>query len=135
MIVLDTNVLVRVITKDDVDQARQAAELLAGAGPFWISRVALLETGWTLKSHYGYTRAAVSRALHVVVSLAGVQVEDDAQVCVALGLHATGMDLGDAFILATAPPGATVTSFDDRLRKRAKKATGVPPVKHPKDCT
>lgn len=53
MIVLDTNVLVPVITKDDIDQATQAFALLQGAGPFWISRVVLLETAWTLKSRHG----------------------------------------------------------------------------------
>ncbi|MFH1468831.1 MAG: PIN domain-containing protein [Pseudomonadota bacterium] len=66
MIVLDTNVIVRVITKDDIEQARQAVELLKGQGPFWVSRVVLLETAWTLKTRYGYTRQQVSRALRVV---------------------------------------------------------------------
>lgn len=117
MIALDTNVLVRVITKDDIDQARQAAELLRGPGPFWIARSVVLELGWVLgsKRGYGYTAAEVSRALGAVVRLRGVTVEDGQIVDEALRLHATGLDLGDAFLLASAPEGAVVATFDARL--------------------
>ena len=119
MIVLDTNVLVRLITKDDIEQCRQAAALLAGAGPFWIGRVVLLEAGWVLRSRYRYSAAEISRALQLVVSLKGTEVEDLDRTEAALRLHAVGMDLGDAFILAFAPEGATVATFDGDLVAKA----------------
>lgn len=75
MIVLDTNVLVRLITKDDIDQTRQAVALVAGAGPFWIGREAILETGWTLKAAYKYSREDVVRALRLVATLERAEVE------------------------------------------------------------
>ena len=70
----------------------------------------------------------------MIVALAGVEVEDDSQTRTALGFHAGGMDLGDAFVLASAPAGSTVATFDRKLVKRAKKAPGAPAVKHPTDC-
>lgn len=131
MIVLDTNVLVRVITKDDIDQARQAVALLQGPGPFWISRVVLLETAWTLKSRYGYTRAQVSQALHVLVALEGAEVEDRDRVRRALALYTAGMDFGDALIAALAPEGATVATFDTGFVKKVEREGGedLPPTR------
>lgn len=121
MIVLDTNILVRVITKDDFEQTTQAVALLNGPGPFWIGREVLLELGWTLKSSYRFSQAEVSRALHLVVSLDGVEIEDLDRVQKAIQMHAGGMDLGDAMVLAFAPPGATVVSFDAQFVRRAVK--------------
>lgn len=131
MIVLDTNVLVRVITKDDIDQARQAFALLQGPGPFWIRRVVLLETAWTLKSRYGYARAQVSQSLHVLVALEGVEVEARDRVRRALALYTAGMDFGDALIAARAPQGATVATFDTGFVKKVERAEGedLPPTR------
>ncbi len=122
MIVLDTNVLVRLITKDDIEQTRQAVALLEKNGPFWIGREAILEAGWTLKAAYKYSRQDVARALHLVATLDSAQVEGGARMHRALRLHAGGLDLGDALILAFAPDGATVASFDERFVKRAKRS-------------
>ena len=123
MIVLDTNVVVHLVTKDDIEQVRQAVALLGRRGPFWIGREVILETGWTLKAAYGYSREEVARALHLVVTLDNVQVEGGDRMRKALRLHAAGLDLGDALILAFAPDGATVASFDERFVKRARRST------------
>ena len=128
MIVLDTNVFVRLITKDDVEQARLAAALLAGPGPFWVSRVVLLETAWVLRSRYKFDRAAINRALGIVVALPRTEVEDRARTEAALLQNVGGMDLGDAFILASAPDGATLASFDREFVARASGAPGGIPA-------
>ena len=125
MIVLDTNVLVRLITKDDIEQTRQAAALLAGSGPFWIDRVVLLETGWVLRSRYGYPTSAIARALRLAVALDNAEIEHRPRCDEALRLYESGLDLGDAFILAFAPAGATVATFDDRFAKRASAMGGA----------
>lgn len=134
MIVVDTNVLVRVVTKDDLDQTRQAVELLSTAERVWISRVVLLEVGWTLKSRYRYAPEVVSRALHMVVALGNAEVEDADHVKQALGYHAAGMDLGDAFILAFAPARASVATFDTDFVKRANGLADAAPTRLVADC-
>lgn len=122
MIVLDTNVLVRLITKDDIEQTRQAVALLAGTGPFWIGREAILEAGWTLKAAYKYSREDVVRALHLVATLDRVKVEGGERMHRALRMHGAGLDLGDALILAFAPEGTTVATFDERFVKRVRRS-------------
>ena len=53
MIAVDTNVLVRLLTGDDLKQAAAARSLFA-AGPIWIAKTVLLETAWVLRSLYGF---------------------------------------------------------------------------------
>jgi predicted nucleic-acid-binding protein len=125
VIALDTNVLVRLVTKDDIEQTAQAVRLLRGDGPFAISATALLELGWVLgsKRTYNYDRAAISRALHVVASLRNVVLSDPDRVREALTFFDAGHDLGDAFVLASAPSGATVATFDEALVARGGSTT------------
>jgi len=128
VIVVDTNVIIRVITKDDLDQTRLAVDFLSRAGTIWISRVVLLEVGWTLRSRYKYSPEAVNQALSMLVALDQAQVEDAETVQQALRYHGTGMDLGDAFILAFAPEGSTVYTFDSDFVRRGREQRKTVPV-------
>lgn len=133
MIVLDTNVLVRLITKDDIEQTRHAVALLSGFGPFCVSRVVLLELGWVLRARYRYPREEIGRALHLVVTLGNVDVEDRDRCETALGLYAAGLDLGDAFVLAFSPDGATVATFDEPFVVNARSVGGGVAVQRVED--
>lgn len=93
--------------------------LVTGPGPFWIGHEAILETGWTLKAAYKYSREAVVRALRLVARLDRAEVEGGERMHRALRMHSAGLDLGDALILAFAPEEATVATFDERFVKRA----------------
>ena len=53
MIAVDTNILVRLLTEDDPKQTTAARSVFA-AGPIWIAKTVLLETGWVLRSHYRF---------------------------------------------------------------------------------
>lgn len=121
MIVVDTNVLVRLITKDHIPQLRSAVALLSSGEPIWISRVVLLELAWVLRSRYEFSESEISVALHTVVSLDVAVVEDREQVQTALSHHRDGMDLGDAFVLACAPADSDIRTFDKRFVKKAAK--------------
>ena len=48
---IDTNVLLRLIVHDDVDQAEAAADFVTPGA--WVSHIVLAETLWVLKSVYG----------------------------------------------------------------------------------
>ena len=90
-----------------------------------------LETAWTLKSRYGYSRAQVSQALHILVELDGAAVKDRGRVRRALALYTAGMDFGDALIAALAPEGATVATFDAEFVKKMEREGGddLPPTR------
>ncbi|MDX1637144.1 MAG: type II toxin-antitoxin system VapC family toxin [Balneolaceae bacterium] len=57
MIGLDTNILVRFLTKDDEVQFKAVSELFnSGNSDFLISFPVLVELVWVLEKHYGYSK-------------------------------------------------------------------------------
>jgi predicted nucleic-acid-binding protein len=51
MIALDTNVIVRVVTRDDPQQVPAALAVMQ-SGDLWVSKTVLLETEWVLRYSY-----------------------------------------------------------------------------------
>ncbi len=118
MIAVDTNVVVRFLTADDVRQARKSRKLFQ-ENDIWISRTVLLETEWVLRGAYQLDRESVNEALTSLSQMEGVEFEDQAQVTEALSLHKSGWDLADAIHVANCPPEVTqFYSFDRRLTKK-----------------
>jgi len=121
MIAADTNVLVRLLTGDDAKQAAAARSLFA-AGPIWIAKTVLLETGWVLGSLYGFEEGAVRDALTKLLGLKNVHIEDESAVAAALALMAHGVEFADALHLSSRPRGAEFVSFDKSFVRRAQRA-------------
>jgi predicted nucleic-acid-binding protein len=121
MTAVDTNVVVRLLTGDDPEQAAAARSVFSGDF-VWIGRTVLLETAWVLGSAYGFEDSAVREAFTRLLGLANVQTEDIASVTVALKLNAQGLDLADALHLTGRPHGADFVSFDRTFVRRAKRA-------------
>jgi predicted nucleic-acid-binding protein len=126
MIAVDTNVLVRLLTGDDPEQSAAARSLFA-AKPIWIAKTVLLETGWVLRSLYGFDDSAIREAFTRLLGLKNVRAEDELSVAAALELTAHGIELADAMHLSSRPPGAVFVSFDQSFIRRAKRArvTGI----------
>src|SRR5664279_6207727 len=106
MIAVDTNVVVRLLTGDDPSQAAAAQSIFA-SGPVWMAKTVVLETGWVLRSLYGFEDAAIRTALVKLLGLGNVQVEDKEMVAAALALMESGLDLADAMHLSSRPANAT----------------------------
>jgi predicted nucleic-acid-binding protein len=121
MIAVDTNVLVRLLTMDDARQAA-AAKALFAAGPVWIAKTVLLETGWVLRSLYGYEESEIADAFGRLLGLQNVRVEDEAAVAAALALTAGGLDFADALHLSSRPAGSKFVSFDRAFVRSARRA-------------
>ncbi len=60
---LDTNVLIRLLTKDDEAQAKKAYAYVKKHQPVFINHVVLCETMWVLSKLYGHTRAEIAKIL------------------------------------------------------------------------
>lgn len=130
MIAVDTNVLVRLLTGDDREQAAAARGLFA-VQQIWIAKTVLLETGWVLRSLYGFEESAISEAFTRLLGLKNVQVEDESSVSAALSLTTHGIELADAIHLSSRSHGATFLSFDQSFVRRARRAgatdvSGIP---------
>jgi predicted nucleic-acid-binding protein len=126
MTAVDTNVLVRLLTGDDPKQ-ETAARALFASEPIWIAKTVLLETGWVLRSLYGFEESAIRDAFTKLLGLKNVRIEDEPAVAAALALTSNGIDLADAMHLTSRPPGAAFVSFDKSFVQRARRAgvTGI----------
>lgn len=120
MIVLDTNLLVRLLARDDEEQASRVAALLEDRSAF-VPLSVLLETEWVLRSVYGLGPSAVTAAFRKLLGLAGVSAEAPGRIAQALRWYEQGFDFAGALHLATAVEvGAdALATFDDKLRHLA----------------
>jgi predicted nucleic-acid-binding protein len=129
VIALDTNVLVRVLTRDDPAQAAQAAEVMK-SGALFIAKTVLLELEWVLRYAYGFDRQAILGAFQHLLSLPGLQVEQEPSVAAALRGYEAGLDFADALHLASCSPSVTAfATFDQGLAKRATVFAATTPVR------
>ena len=124
---LDTNVVVRLLVRDDEAQCRRAEQLYRraiAAGGVWISSVVIVETAWVLRVAYTFDRAAIATALRRLVGAEGVVAEDEAATLRALAAFETGpADFSDYLILDTARRAEALPlwTFDEQLAR----ATGA----------
>ena len=82
MLAVDTNVLVRVLARDDITQAEAAAQFIAPGA--WVSHLVLTETVWVLESVYGRTPAQLSEALQLLLAHESLVLQDADTVAAAL---------------------------------------------------
>lgn len=118
MIAVDTNVIVRIVTHDDPEQARRAVALFERERIF-ITKTVLLEVEWVLRFSYRLPRAVIVSTLRKVVGLGTVEVEDPNEVSMALDWHEQGLDFADALHLAGSGKARRFATFDQKMANRA----------------
>src|ERR1700676_4811569 len=84
MLAVDTNVLVRLIARDDANQVRVADEFVAKGA--WISHLVLAETVWVLDSVYDLSREQIATAIDMLLNHRELTLQD-ADVASAALLH------------------------------------------------
>lgn len=127
---LDTNVVVRFLTRDDPAQAARAKVLIATES-LYLPKSVVLKTAWLLRSRYRYERTAIVEAMTRLLGLPGMMVEDQPTVARALAWYAQGLDFADALHLASSTRAASFATFDQALRRRARRISGTLPVVAP----
>lgn len=123
MIALDTNVLVRLVTRDDEAQAQRAKAVFdthAGEdGGLFVADIVLVELCWTLARGYELTREDIARTVHALLNNASIALESPAAVKNALAYFEAGSaDFPDCLIVAKASQvGCShILSFDGRMK-------------------
>jgi predicted nucleic-acid-binding protein len=127
MIALDTNVIVRLVTRDHPEQF-EAARAVMRQDQLWLGKTVLLETEWVLRYSYGLRREAITEVLRRLLGYRRLQVEDRPGVLRALAWHAAGMDLADALHLASCGGAERFATFDRQLAAGARNLSGAPTV-------
>ena len=123
MIALDTNVIVRYLVGDDVEQAAAARALLDGltpGNPGFICREVVIEVAWVLERSYRVPRSRVAEALMDLTASGSLVVEDSDDVAAAAHRYRQGgAGFSDLMILAAAERKGAVPlhTFDRRLAR------------------
>ncbi|MEO1296749.1 MAG: type II toxin-antitoxin system VapC family toxin [Cyanobacteria bacterium J06636_16] len=120
MIGLDTNILVRYLTRDDEQQWRQAADLIQQNQPCFITNIVLCEMVWVLRgASYRFQKKEIASALEAMLHSAAFEFENRSTVDQALHRYKQGKaDFSDYLIGATSQQvDCTETaSFDGKLK-------------------
>lgn len=123
MIAVDTNVLVRLLTRDHEEQYRKAFALVA-ANEIFVPESVILETEWVLRYAYEFPPTAIHDALAKTLGLANVKTARPGVVAQAIDLARDGLDFADALHLAASQECGQFATFDAAFVKRAKGMTG-----------
>ena len=121
MIALDTNVLVRYLVCDDMQQAHTARKLLESLTaqcPGYICREVAIELVWVLERTYGFSRNQIATTLENLVITEGLVIEDAIDVtCAAIRYRKGGAEFSDLMILAAAERSGALPlyTFDRKL--------------------
>lgn len=71
---IDTNVLVRLITRDDAVQAGAADEFVSGGA--WVSHLVLAEAAWVLDAVYEVKAAQIGDAIEMLLNHQSLVIQD-----------------------------------------------------------
>lgn len=114
---VDTNLLARLIARDDAAQAA-AAEAFVAPGA-WVPQIALVEAIWVLGSIYGMKPRQIAAAVEMLLSHRDLTLQDADAVIAALGHFRKRPALGfsDCLVLEASRKAGHLPlgTFDRRL--------------------
>lgn len=111
---IDTNVLVRFLTGDDLSQAAVAADRISQG--FVLLPTVMIETEWMLRASYDWPRARIAAAFSDVIDLPEA-------IGIPVGTHwvldrfAAGADFADMMHLSMAGDADAFLTFDRRIER------------------
>lgn len=116
---VDTNLLVRLVVRDDADQVK-AAEAFVSKGA-WVSHLVLAETLWVLDAVYHRSHAQLARAIDRLLNHRDLTLQDAEVVALALDRFRARPSLGfsDCLVLEIARKAGHLPlgTFDRNLAK------------------
>ncbi len=120
-IAVDTNILARVVLRDDAGQANAAIRILKEASLIAVSLLCLCELAWILRRGARWPKSRVSMAIRTLIEAQNVVVDRPA-VEAGLAMQEAGGDFADGIMAYQGAwlGGETFVSFD---RKAVAKLT------------
>jgi predicted nucleic-acid-binding protein len=116
---VDTNVLVRLVTRDDAKQAAAAETFIEGGA--WVSHLVLMEATWVLATVYDVAPAEMTTALDMLLNHKELTVQDSDVVALALQQFQAKPSIGfsDCLVLEVARKAGHLPlgTFDRTLGK------------------
>jgi predicted nucleic-acid-binding protein len=115
---VDTNVLVRLVTRDDERQLAVASAFVQHA--IWVSHVVLAETVWVLETSYRFDSARIASSVDIFLKHETVTLQDADVVAAALDQYRkTKIGFTDCLVLEIARKAGHLPlgTFDRDLSK------------------
>lgn len=112
---LDTNIIIRHLTGDPVEQATRATAFLAHADELLLPDLIVAEAVYVLESFYEAPRVKVAALLRSVIAFPAVVVRDEPLLLRALEVYEVNrLDFAEAYLVASAETSGVnaVASFD-----------------------
>ena len=123
MIAVDTNILVRLLTRDDEAQFKVSRKLFSTAEIF-IPDTVVLETEWVLRCAYELQPVEVCDAFRRVFGLRNIHLANGRYMAQAIVWHEQGLDFADALHLAASQGSEALKTFDSAFIRQAKTIPG-----------
>lgn len=114
---VDTNVVVRLLLRDDPAQVERVDALVA-AGELFVPFTVLIETEWVLRAVYKLQRQSIATLLASLAVIEGLAMPDRAGVLWACERYAKGADFADMIHLFATETSEFLT-FDRNLARFA----------------
>ncbi|WP_200929955.1 PIN domain-containing protein [Nostoc piscinale] len=120
MIAVDTNILVRYLTKDDERQWQQASEIIESGEQCFVANIVLCEFVWVLRGKpYQFSREEISNAINLMLQCLTFEFENRSVIYQALQQFQQGKaDFSDYLIGAIARQFqcSSTATFDRKLQ-------------------
>lgn len=115
---VDTNIVVRLLTGDDPEQAEKARSIFK-KGSIHIPETVLLEAEWVLRHAYNFKPEVIHNAFSKLCGLSNVSLPNPRRMFAVLQWYGEGMDFADALHLAASQECKTFLTFDKKLVRKA----------------
>lgn len=119
MIAVDTNILVRLLTRDDEQQFQRSYQLFQ-QNQIYVATTVVLECEWVLRYAYKCSPAEIIVGFCALFGLENVNLENGERIALALTWHEQGLVFADALHLAASPEEANFYTFDHKLIKASE---------------
>jgi predicted nucleic-acid-binding protein len=122
MAAIDTNALVRLVTRDDPGQCAKARAFIQDHRPVLVTQLSVLELVWVLMSRHGLKKDKVCAVVDMILDMAELDVQEPAILQAAVRTWETSRaDFADCFILETVKAAAATPlgTFDAILGRQA----------------
>lgn len=122
-VLVDTNVLLRLLLKDVPEQYNQASKLFfqakAGRVNLIIAPIVIFEISYTLNKYYGLGKSEVAKKIETLLGIHYIKIEDREIFRLAINLFKEqNLELTDCFLISRSQiEQLEIVSFDKKLMK------------------
>jgi predicted nucleic-acid-binding protein len=115
---IDTNIVIRILLRDDPSQTTLVDNLVLG-GELTITNTVAIETEWVLRGVYKYSRLDTSDLLETLLVIDGIFLQNPNGFSWAVEKYRAGADFTDMMHLLELDEADTFVTFDRKMPRQA----------------